>query len=270
MAVEIGEKPGTWIVQAHGGELVGALHRLAGVRKRIAADLMSSQVDVVRTATSGVNAKNAKRKDVKASDLNRQKAEMMSHLDHLEGQLHEALSIPEPSPPKTVSPKKLFEKEKQAKAALAKAEEAQGDVWSKVQRLPKPRWWWAFWPGKRKRVARALAALNQALTVADLAVQSKRQQVANVGFERSRKLRLAEKEHKKRLSEHSKCEKLARERLSVLEACRDILANDPDAVFLGFQGIWSQAEQSLQSADDDGAVDDALFDVEERADPLRI
>ena len=270
LAVEIGEKPGTWIVQAHGGELVGALHRLAGVRKRIAADLMSSQVDVVRTATSEVTEKNAKRKDVEASDLDRQKAEMMSHLDHLEGQLHEALSIPEPLPPKTASPKKFSEKEKRARAALAKAEEAQGDVWRKLQRLQKRRWWWVFWPGKRKRMAAKSVALTQALAVADIAVQAQRQLVANVHVERRSVQRQADAEYKKRLSAHDRIEKLARERLSVLDAVRETLTDDPSAVSKGLKLLWKQAEQSLRSSDDDDATDEALFKVEETADPLRI
>lgn len=270
LALEVGDKPGTWIVRAHDGVLAGALHRLAGVRKRIAADLMSSHVDVMRTSTREVVEKVAERKAIKASDLNRQKAEMMRHLDHLEGQLHVALSIPEPSPPRTVSPKKLSEKEKQAKAALANAEQAQGDIWRKLQRLPQRRWWWVFWPGKRKRMAAKSAALAQALAVADIAVQAKRQQVANVGIERRRELRLADAEYKKRLSEHDRNEKLARDRLFVLEAVREILDNEPGAVSKGLEELWRQAEQCLQSADEDDVTDEAVFDRVETADPLKI
>nr|WP_319383506.1 hypothetical protein [uncultured Roseibium sp.] len=270
LAVEVGNNPGTWIVQTKEGDLVGALHRLAGVRKRVAKDFMSSQVDVVSTATSEVNAKNAKRKDVKASDLNRQKAEMMRHLDHLEGQLYKALSVPAPSPPKTVSPKKFSEKEKRARATLAKAEEAQENIWRKLQRLQMRRWWWVFWPGKRKRMAAKSKALAQALAVADIAVQAKQQLVANLHFEQRREVRLADAEYKRRLSAHDRHEKLAFERLYVLEAVRDTLTNDPSAVSKGLRVLWKQAEQSLQSADGDVATDEALFDVEKITDPLRI
>jgi MobA/VirD2-like, nuclease domain len=270
LVIEVGDKPGTWIVQTQGGDLVGALHRLGGVRKRIAADFMSPKVDGVRTATREDVEKNTKSKRDTALALDRQRTELMLHLDHLEGQLYEELSVPAPSAPKVGSPKKFSEKVKRANAALTKAEDAQGHAWRKLQRFPQRRWWWVFWPGKRKRMARALTVLNQALAIADIAVQAKRQQVANVGFERSRKLRLAEKEHMKRLSDHSKREKLARERLSILEVCRDILADDPDAVSLGVQGIWRQAEQCLQCACGDGATDEASIDVEETTDTLRI
>lgn len=269
LAVEIGEKPGTWIVQAHGGELVGALHRLAGVRKRIAADLMSSQVDVLRTAGNDAVEKDPTIKDVLASDLKRQKADILSKLDRFEEQLHTELSAPLPPRPEPISPKKFAKKEKRASDALTKAQVAQDEAWKQVQQNPKPSWWWALWPGKRKRMAAKSAALAQALAVADIAVQAKRQLVANVHAERRRELRLADAEYKKRLSEHDRREKLARDRLFVLEAVREILDNQPSAVSKGLRVLWKQAEQTLQSADGDVATDEALFDVEKITDPLR-
>ncbi|MCY1705273.1 relaxase/mobilization nuclease domain-containing protein [Pannonibacter sp. SL95] len=269
MAIEVGDKPGTWIVQTQEGKLVGALHRLAGVRKRIAADFMSSQVDVVRTAGNDAGEKDSTLKGVPALDLKRQKADVLRKLDHLEEQLHVELSAPLPPRPEPISPKEFAKKEKHASDALTKAQVAQDEAWKQVQRNPKPSWWWALWPGKRKRMAAKSAALAQALAVADIAVQAKQQLVANVHFERRRELRLANAEYKKRLSAHDRREKLARERLFVLEAMRDILANDPGAVSKGFEVLWRQAEQSLQSADDDDATDEAVFDLEATTYPLR-
>ncbi|MCO5152830.1 MULTISPECIES: relaxase/mobilization nuclease domain-containing protein [unclassified Shinella] len=255
LEAKAGDKPGTWIVvDSQTGTLIGALHRLSGLRKSAINDLMGigqpeeqpedravirvtppSDLQTVRSQLSKIAPANA-----------------AGHLEELITELEQSARLELERMIPAFKPTAAME---EAKQAASHADKDLSDVVMQRTALDiqianvSPVRWWHRLSGLAGRRQREVIKLETALK--DIEVEILRKEIAFTKCRQRevREERAAKERHVATVSEIVQRQERAREALAVLQEARHILADKPEIAIGGMDAILSAAKTRIRNAD---------------------
>lgn len=250
LTVAEGEKRGVWIVLGADGQLIGALHRLAGRKRAEIASLMAAaKSDIVPDLTSA-------NRSAKPTSMREQRGNKTSCLppsltekrpEDVESQLSAAEAGARATIAAECSDFRPNVAMSSAKAALRSAErrldaaqDAQIDASAALASAPAIRWWHVMLGLAKSRqlrrveLERALSAAKDAVTRAS--AETQKQNWALYDAEKR-----AKQEHADAVRDLCKRQAEARRKLDLIVIVRDILTEEPKAAEFGLEELWRKA-----------------------------
>ena len=230
-----GDKPNTWIVTDEGDELIGALHRLAGVRR--------SEVDALKGRLDSDSAE----VKIPATEMEVQTVappdeKIMRHLQYIED---EAVTEINSAPPSKPPYDKAFLQQELSDAQVAlKAAQQEQSVLTDLLFATSPKWWWRL-TGKLAKWQAEKPNLEKALAEKDRRVAQTERKVSVIALRQRHAASVAESTYAASLQKHREREQAARRKLSIVEAAREIIATTPDIAKFSFAQVLMQAERKL-------------------------
>jgi hypothetical protein len=255
LEAKAGDKPGTWIVvDSQTGALIGALHRLSGLRKSAINDLMGSgqseQQPEDRAVVPVTPPNDSPTVQSQLSTV--EPANAAGHIAELIIELEQSACLELERMIPAFKPTAAMEEAKQA------ARRADKDLSAVVMQRTaldiqianvSPVRWWHRLSGSAGRRRREAIKLQTALK--DIEVEILRKEMAFTKC-RQREVweeRAAKERHVATVSEIVQRQERAREALAVLQEARHILANKPEIAIGGMDAILSAAKTRIRNAD---------------------
>lgn len=261
MVVREGDKPGTWIVaDAVDGVLIGALHRLAGMRKSEISALMKA-AQCTNAPPEPKNSADPSRMMVPTpQQIQTPKPQLAGHdktasdasvlladLQAMEASATEILKTPVPafSPsPAMRSTKKAI---REQVSELSNSRNVRWDLAEELWNTPSVRWW-CYPLGIARRRQRRIADLEKRIDVADGRI---REIAARISAQESRLLseeKAAKTLFMEKIREVNRKHRLATETLTLVPVARSIIRATPEVAAMGKDHVLGLAKTHL--ADD--------------------
>ena len=253
--VKAGDKPETWIVvNSDTGALLGALHRVCGLRKSAINNLMEVVSPEPRSGQGAFEAvtprqelspeKTLPAKPAPATaicDIGERIAEMeQSALWELEQ------AIPTFAPTQTMQEAK--EAIRLADADLSHLVMQRTDLDIQIAKVPPIRWWSRF-TGSAGRNKRTVANLETALAEIQKEIRRKEMAFTVCRQREVREEKAAKDAHLAKVADINQRQKKARDTLAVLEDAKSILKEKPEVANEGLDFVLAAARTRIRNAD---------------------
>lgn len=255
LEAKAGDKPGTWIVVDYQtGALIGALHRLSGLRKSAINDLMGigqSEQQPEDRAVIPVTPPN----DLPTLQSQLSTIEPANAVSHLEERITELEQSARLELERMIPAFKPTEAMEEAKRAAGRADKDLSDVVMQRTALDiqianvSPVRWWHRLGGLAGRRRRTAARLQTALKDIEVEILRKEMAVTKCRQREAWEERAAKERHLSMVSEIVQKQKRAREALGVLQEARHVLAGKPEIAIGGMDAILSAAKTRIRNAD---------------------
>lgn len=237
LAISAGTRAGTWIVTDDSGTLVGALDRLAGVRKAAVRERLGDPSPTRKGPPSSSVTAALPNKNLGAI------VEIGIELSRMESDaLQRRCSVPKvPADPASLIATRKADKDQQEK--LARAEAEQDDCAHRLTSLERqpPRWWWLpAW--RRAWTAQHRQALTRCDT-AEAAVNLARNGALNARLLVQRQENALHKEHKRAVERAVRQDHEARLTLELIRRARDLLIRDSTLAIRGADYLLMMAKK---------------------------
>lgn len=233
--VREGDKPNTWIVADEADELIGALHRLAGVR-RSDVDALISRID------NGNVEEKIPLAITEAQIVAPIDEKIMRRIQYIED---EAVTEINSAPPSKSPYDEAFLQQElsNAKIVLKAAQQEPSDLTDLLFNTS-PKWWWRL-TGKLTEWRAEKPKLEKALADKDRNVARGETKVALLAQRQRQAKSFVDSTYEASLQKHREQQQAARRRLSIVEAVREIVATTPNIAEFSLAQILMQAEQNL-------------------------
>ncbi|MDW5315084.1 hypothetical protein [Rhizobium sp. PL01] len=269
LKVVAGQKPETWIVvEKDAGALIGALHRLAGLRKSEINLFMDRTVQPERQDKRGATQVASRRQGLPAQDrepgTHEQDFEpaavvqgVAAKLAELEQYASRALNRTIPDFKPTTEMRQANGASRAARDDLSREVIRRSDLQRQIADIPPLRWWSKFTGSaarrrqKKKELENVLDALEREIRRKEMAVSvCRRKEVLEE--------KAAKESHVATVTDIVQKQKGARSMLAVLEEARLIMEERPDMVLRGLDFVLSTANARVQRSE---RVEDKMLDL---------
>ena len=266
LTVAEGDKRGVWIVVGADGQLVGALHRLAGKKRAEIEALVSmpnSDIvpDLSTASTSATPSSKAEQKGngspgLPLKTVKPSPEDMERHLEAVEANARATLAAECPDFRTNGAMSSARSALRRAEKRLDIAQDAQIDASAALAAAPAIRWWHLMLGVAKSRqvrrleLERALCSANDAVTAA-LAETQKQNWLL---YDAEKK---AKREHADAVRDLCKRQAEARRTLGLVAAARDIMEEEPEVARTGIAELWRRAGARLARREREERVIDA-------------